>query len=125
MKLKSSAGVKKPAAKKSVSDVSNQIAGIDAEISVKRQQVSDIEQEIEALYQKRLELAIHPYKLGDTVLAEVQVGKTKKKTKCVLEMGEGGILYLRPFKNDGELSGRRFSLIPVGEKTYEDYLEKA
>lgn len=109
---------------KSLSDVAKKIADVDLEIGLKQKQAESIQQEIQDLYKKRLELAIYPHKLGDKVLAEVQVGKTRKKSECVIEMGESGILYVRPFKNDGTLSGRRFSIVPVGDTTYQDLLEK-
>lgn len=127
MKLKSSTGLKKPVTKQvkksSPKDNSNRIAEISTLIEEKRSAISTLNEEIETLLKERVELEIYPHKLGDTVVAEVQVGKTRKKTECVLEMGDGGTLYVRPFKNDGELSGRRFSLIPVGNTTYQDLIE--
>lgn len=127
MKLKSSTGLKKPVTKQvkksSPKDNSNRIAEISTLIEEKRSAISTLNEEIETLLKERVELEIYPHKLGDTVVAEVQVGKTRKKTECVLEMGDGGTLYVRPFKNDGELSGRRFSLIPVGNMTYQDLIE--
>lgn len=127
MKLKSSTGLKKPVTKQvkksSPKDNSNRIAEISTLIEEKRSAISTLNEEIETLLKERVELEIYPHKLGDTVVAEVQVGKTRKKTECVLEMGDGGTLYVRPFKNDGELSGRRFSLIPIGNTTYQDLIE--
>lgn len=127
MKLKSSTGLKKPVTKQvkksSPKDNSKRIEEISTLIEEKRSAISTLNEEIETLLKERVELEIYPHKLGDTVVAEVQVGKTRKKTECVLEMGEGGTLYVRPFKNDGELSGRRFSLIPVGNITYQDLIE--
>ena len=127
MKLKSSTGLKKPVTKQvkksSPKDNSKRIAEISTLIEETRSAISTLNEEIETLLKERVELEIYPHKLGDTVVAEVQVGKTRKKTECVLEMGEGGTLYVRPFKNDGELSGRRFSLIPVGNMTYQDLIE--
>ena len=127
MKLKSSTGLKNPVTKQvkksSPKDNSKRIAEISTLIEEKRSAISTLNEEIETLLKERVELEIYPHKLGDTVVAEVQVGKTRKKTECVLEMGDGGTLYVRPFKNDGELSGRRFSLIPVGNMTYQDLIE--
>ena len=127
MKLKSSTGLKKPVTKQvkksSPKDNSKRIEEISTLIEEKRSAISTLNEEIETLLKERVELEIYPHKLGDTVVAEVQVGKTRKKTECVLEMGDGGTLYVRPFKNDGELSGRRFSLIPVGNMTYQDLIE--
>lgn len=127
MKLKSSTGLKKPVTKQvkksSPKDNSKRIAEISTLIEEKRSAISTLNEEIETLLKERIELEIYPHKLGDTVVAEVQVGKTRKKTECVLEMGDSGTLYVRPFKNDGELSGRRFSLIPVGNTTYQDLIE--
>ena len=127
MKLKSSTGLKKPVTKQvkksSPKDNSKRVAEISTLIEEKRSAISTLNEEIETLFKERVELEIYPHKLGDTVVAEVQVGKTRKKTECVLEMGDGGTLYVRPFKNDGELSGRRFSLIPIGNTTYQDLIE--
>ena len=127
MKLKSSTGLKKTVTKQvkksSPKDNSKRIAEISTLIEEKRSAISTLNEEIETLLKERVELQIYPHKLGDTVVAEVQVGKTRKKTECVLEMGDGGTLYVRPFKNDGELSGRRFSIIPVGNMTYQDLIE--
>ena len=127
MKLKSSTGLKKPVTKQvkksSPKDNSKRIAEISTLIEEKRSDISTQNEEIETLTKKRVEFEIYHHKICDTVVAEVQVGKTRKKTECVLEMGEGGTLYVRPFKNDGELSGRRFSLIPIGNTTYQDLIE--
>lgn len=124
MKLKTT---KKPVAKSmgntSLPDNAKRIAEITAEINEKCKQAADLKMEIEELAKKRLELSIYPHKLGDKVVAEVQSGKTRKKTECVLEAGENGALYVRPFKNDGELSGRRFSICPVGGQSYSDFIE--
>lgn len=106
-----------------LSDIAKQIARVDAEINKKCEELQELNQQILLLRKQKLELSIYPHKLGDTVLAEVQIGKTKKKSECVLEMSDGGVLYVRPIKNDGELSGRRFSICPAGEKTYHDFIE--
>ena len=93
MKLKSSTGLKKPVTKQvkksSPKDNSKRIAEISTLIEEKRSDISTLNEEIETLLKERVELEIYPHKLGDTVVAEVQVGKTRKKTECVLEMGEG------------------------------------
>lgn len=51
-----------------------------------------------------------------------RAGKFLKVRKCLIE-NERGILYLRPVNNNGELSGRHFSLTPIPGKTYSDYLK--
>lgn len=93
-------------------------------------EVTDIDKQIFALQQRKeqvqnemLEIKIKPFKVGQTVLAEIPSGRSKKWQKCLIE-SENGILYLRPMKSDGELSGRHFSLTPVGDKTYADYLKE-
>ncbi len=55
-------------------------------------------------------------------MAEVRAGKFLKVRKCLIE-NERGILYLRPVNNNGELSGRHFSLTPIPGKSYSDYLK--
>ena len=90
---------------------------------------TDIDQKIFQLRQEKievqkemLEIKIAPFKIGDYALAEVQIGRSKKWQKCLLEC-ENGILYLRPKKDNG-YSQRHFSLTPVGGKTYADLLKE-
>lgn len=131
MKLKNG-GLKKPVVNKSTLQKSatagtNRIDEITAIIKGKEKLIADTKNEIALLSKERLELQIAPFKLGDTVLAEVQVGKTRKETECVLEAGEGaflGTLYVRPIKANGELSGRRFSICPTCDKGYKDLFKK-
>lgn len=121
--VKKSAPVKKSNTKVGVD--SKQIEKVEADIKGVKAEIDQLNAKLGFLNQKRLELLIAPYKLGDRVIAEVQVGKTKKKTECILEAGEGdflGTLYLRPIKNDGEPSGRRFSLCPA-DNNYQEWLE--
>lgn len=121
--VKKSAPVKKSNTKVGVD--SKQIEKVEADIKGVKAEIDQLNAKLGFLNQKRLELLIAPYKLGDRVIAEVQVGKTKKKTECILEAGEGdflGTLYLRPIKNDGKPSGRRFSLCPV-DNNYQEWLE--
>lgn len=68
-------------------------------------------------------LRLMPFNEGDKVLCEVTSGRTKKMQECVIEV-DGSVVYVRPYKKDGELSDRRFSIIPIGGKTYEDYFQK-
>lgn len=117
MKLKTSgAGLKKPSPTKSLSKVGadkKQIEKVEAEIKSVQAEVDRLNAKLGLLNRQRLELLIAPFKIGDHVVTEVQVGKTKKKTECILEAGEGdflGTLYVRPIKNDGYPSGRRFSM---------------
>lgn len=100
------------------------VDNINSVIHEKNKQIDELEKDIAGLYKDRLELQLHPFKLGDTVITEVQMGKTRKETECVLEAGGLGTLYVRPIKADGELSSRRFSLNPVMGKTYHDYIKK-
>jgi hypothetical protein len=74
------------------------------------------------LQKELLEIKIKPFKIGDYCMAEVQAGKFRKVRKCLIE-NERGILYLRPVNNNGELSGRHFSLTPIPGKSYSDYLK--
>lgn len=94
----------------------NDIRGIDEDIKLLESKRKELEKDL-------LELRIKPFKVGEYVIAEVNSGRTKKEQTCLLEC-ENGILYLRPVKSDGELSGRHFSLTPVGDKTYADFLKE-
>ena len=127
MKLKSSKVVSKnPVNKqvnKEVTPNEKRIAEIKDLISEKENTIFHLNMEIAELHKECLELEIYPYKLGDTVVAEVPAGKSRKKSNCILETDNSGHLYFRPFKNDGELSGRRFMLCPTNGKTYKDLFE--
>ena len=100
-------------------------------LSQLRDKVSDIEQQIfvlnlekRELKQQILEIKMSPFKIGEEVLAEIPSGRNKKWQKCLTECGDG-ILFLRPYKSDGKLSGRRFSCTPVGKDvSYSDILKK-
>lgn len=88
-----------------------------------------IEADIEKLQAKKmmlqkdlLELKIKPFKIGDYAIASIPSGRSTKEQKCLLEC-ENGILYLRPVKPDGELSGRHFSCTVVN-KPYTEVLKK-
>ena len=94
----------------------NDIRGIDEDIKLLESKREELEKDL-------LELRIKPFKVGEYVLAEVNSGRSKKEQKCLLEC-ERGILYLRPVKPDGELSGRHFSLSLYPGKSYSDYLKK-
>ncbi len=107
--------VSKKPTKDKEKDLMDAISGIQTDIARLRQQETFLSAQL-------LNLRISPFKVGDYCMAEVNAGKTKKVQKCLLE-NEGGTLYLRPVKNDGELSGRHFSLVPVSGKTYSDYLK--
>lgn len=92
--------------------------------------VSEIDTEIYKLQEEKIqcqtemaEIKLAPFKVGDEVLCEVSSGRTKKEQKCVIEV-EDGIIYVRPYKSDGELSGRHFSVTPLGDKTYSDFFKK-
>lgn len=84
-------------------------------------QVSDVYIQIEELEKKKLairaemaNIRIKPFKVGDTVMCEVPNGRSKNKKlqKCVIEVGGvvGDTVYVRPIKENGELSGRHFAV---------------
>lgn len=108
--------VKKTKGDEKVLELTNEITELDKKIFALQQKREQVQNEI-------LEIQIHPFKVGQTVLAEIPSGRNKKWQKCIIE-SERGVLYLRPMKEDGELSVRHFSLIPVGDKTYVDYLKE-
>lgn len=97
-----------------------EIKNLLSEIDVK---IKDLHSERTALEEELLSIDIAPFKIGDYVLAEVSSGRSKKWQKCLLEC-ESGYLYVRPVKEDGELSGRHFSIIPFGEQKYSDFLKE-
>lgn len=94
-----------------------------------RNDIKCIEADIEDLVAKKvalqkdlLELKIRPFKIGDYAIASIPSGRSTKEQKCLLEC-ENGILYLRPVKPDGDLSGRHFSCTVVN-KSYTEVLKK-
>ena len=93
----------------------NDLFNINSEISKLHAKRIELEREL-------LELEIKPFKIGDYALAEVPCGKSKKWQKCLLEC-ENGILYVRPVKENGELSGRHFSLLSLS-RPYSDFLKE-
>ena len=91
------------------------ISRLDIEISTLRREKAFKEIEL-------LELEIKPFKIGGYALVEVPSGKTKKWQKCLLEL-EHAVLYARPVKENGELSARHFSVVPV-TKPYSEALKE-
>ena len=65
----------------------------------------------ELLLKEMINIELSPFKIGDYVLAEVSNGKSTKECKCLLEY-ENSMVYTRPVKDNGELSGRHFYLSP-------------
>lgn len=86
-------------------------------------EMSDLSKKREKLERELLELEIKPFKIGGYALAEISSGRSKKWQKCLLEC-VNGYLYARPVKEDGELSGRHFSIILFGEQKYSDFLKE-
>ena len=94
-----------------------------------KESISKIEEQLVSLEAKRKELRIEllkleiaPFKIGGYALAKVPSGKSVKEQKCLLEC-EDGILFVRPIKADGELSGRHFSCTPISGR-YSEVLKK-
>lgn len=98
-----------------VLEILSRITDIDSEVYKLSLEKTELQKEL-------LEIKIKPFKVGDYCMAEVQAGKFRKVRKCLIE-NEKGFLYLRPVNNNGELSGRHFSLTPFPGKTYSDYLK--
>lgn len=86
----------------------------EIEIRIKRidQDIFVLNQEKESLVKEMVNIKLSPFKIGDYVLEEVSSGKGKKECKCLLEY-DNGMVYVRPVKDDGELSGRHFYLSPM------------
>ena len=97
------------------------------EIKQRQKEISDLVANLKAEYkelnEELLSIQIAPFKLGGYALAEISSGRSKKWQKCLLEC-ENGSLYVRPVKDNGELSGRHFSIFPWNGKTYADYLKE-
>lgn len=119
MKLKAKKVVQKDVSP--VKDTDSRLAEIDKTIREKQSQVATLNSEIVKLEQEALEIKMYPFKIGDECYATVPCGKSTKEMRCVIE-ADNGTCYVRPYKNDGELSGRRFSIIPVN-KSYSDLLK--
>lgn len=90
---------------------------------------TEIAEEIARLHDEQIqcknemaEIRMSPFKIGDDVMCEVSAGRTRKLQKCVIEVEEG-IIYVRPYKSDGELSNRHFMIFPVNGN-YSDYFKK-
>ena len=90
--------------------------------------VSEIDAEVFNMQEEKIkcqteiaEIKIMPFKVGDEVMCEVPAGRTKKVQKCIIEV-EDGMIYVRPYKNDGELSNRHFNVLP--EVDYQKFFKK-
>ena len=94
-----------------------------SEVTDLDKQIFSLQQRKEQVQNEMLEIKIKPFKIGQNVLAEIPSGRSKKWQKCLIEC-ENGTLYLRLVKEDGELSGRHFSMTPIPPKTYADYLKE-
>ncbi len=106
----------KPKVQERFLSLMNKVTDIDAEIY--KLQLEKVKCQTEMA-----EIKLAPFSIGDEVMCEVSAGRTRKVQKCVIEVEEG-IIYVRPYKNDGELSNRHFSITPIGDKTYADYFKK-
>lgn len=113
--------LKKASSKKVVSNESR-VEELKLQIRINREKIASLEGENIELRRELLDLQIAPFKIGGYAMAEVCAGKSKKVQKCLLEC-ELGTLYIRPIKNNGELSGRHFSICPVGDQKYSDFLK--
>lgn len=94
---------------------------INLEIGMLTKRIQADKETISSLQSEKLSLEIAPFKVGDYALVVIATGRTRKQQKCLLECVDG-ILYARPIKSDGTLSGRHFSVIPFG-KEYSDFLK--
>lgn len=96
------------------------------ELATKIQELSEQQRElgvqIRNLKAEQTALRLLPYKIGDKVWCNIQQGKTKKETICVIEIDDG-VVYVRPYKKDGQLSDRRFSVWEFGS-TYAEQFRK-
>ena len=106
---------------KPVTPNEEQIAVVKADIDRMEFQMHLLREEISAKQKELLSLQIAPFKIGGYAIALVPSGRTAKEQKCLLEC-DGGTLYLRPVKEDGHPSRRRFAYYPI-KQTYQEYLK--
>lgn len=90
------------------------------EIQDKQDKILYLEQSIEDLKARVIARKILPLKIGGYAQVFISLGKSKKWSKCLLELSNGE-LYARPLKKDGVLSAMHFY---VGSYTSSDMLEK-
>lgn len=104
-------------------DINSRFAHLMAKVTEIDEEIEKLRCEKEQAQKEMLEIRIAPYKVGDYVMCELTSGRSRKWQKCLIEI-ENGCLYLRPIKNDGELSNRHFSFAPVPPKTFFDYFKE-
>ena len=96
------------------------------ELATKIQELSkqqwELREQIRNLKEEQTALRLLPFKVGDKVWCNVQQGKNKKETICAIEI-DNDIVYVRPYKKDGQLSDRRFSVWELS-KTYAEQFRK-
>ena len=95
---------------------------IKGDLKVVSNKISELYAQRRELEKSLLELDIEPFKIGGYALVEITSGRSKKWQKCLLEC-ESGILYARPVKADGSLSGRHYSVFAIS-KPYSYYLKE-
>lgn len=113
LKTKKDNNVKEVNTEKLEQQLLKDIQNINFEISKLIEKKREIEHQI-------LSLRIKPFEIGGYALVEITSGRSKKWQKCLLEC-EHGMLYVRPVKEDGSLSGRHFSII---SNDYTDLLKE-
>lgn len=99
----------------------SKITSIQNKIKENDSAIRKLQEENQDLYKELLEEKIKPFVIGGYAMTEVVAGKSRKVQKCLLEC-EYGTLYVRPVKENGELSGRHFSVCPVN-RPYSDILK--
>lgn len=95
---------------------------IKGDLKTVSEKISKLYAEKRELEKSLLELDIEPFKIGGYALAEITTGRNKRWQKCLLEC-ENRILYVRPVKEDGSLSGRHYSIFAIS-KPYSYYLKE-
>lgn len=104
----------------------------DPNKELRQQIVNDIEhvenciRKLEAqknqLEEDLIALDIAPFKLGEYAMCFIPSGRNNKLKKCLLECFNG-VLYARPVNEDGTLSNRHFSIVPINV-SYQTLLKK-
>lgn len=105
--------LKKSVAK--VDDKKEEIKEIEERISKIDEEIHNLKDTKKELQERKMNCLIAPFKLGGYALVTLSMGgrSKEKEHKCLLESTDGFFLYVRPIKDNGELSGRHFIIYPV------------
>ena len=102
---------------------SSVVSEINDKIKKALNSISELQEIIRTLAMQKAVIEIAPYKIGQDVMCEVPVGRRKSVCKCKLgvdiELSGNYSLNVTPYKLDGELSSRKFTLYDYKESPLE------